>query len=160
MWFGAAFIPVVASQVLRLHQHDAGGWLFWDYAGRLAGLAVLLLWLRVSHSAVRNCECRGYKSRCGSLASSSPITTSTGLGRPAAICFHQQFLEAIRCPRAGCIDSTLCSGLASTPTPRKSFFDDALGTCSSLTSAMECLWYCSRRCCSALIIGGRVPEIS
>jgi uncharacterized protein len=32
---------MVASQVLRLHQHDPGGWLFWDYAGRLAGLAVL-----------------------------------------------------------------------------------------------------------------------
>ena len=41
IWFVAAFIPMVASQVLRLHQHDAGGWLFWDYTGRLAGLAVL-----------------------------------------------------------------------------------------------------------------------
>jgi hypothetical protein len=37
----AAFIPMVASQVLRLLQHDPGGWLFWDYAGRLGGLAVL-----------------------------------------------------------------------------------------------------------------------
>ena len=41
IWFVAAFIPMVASQVLRLHQHDPGGWLFWDYAGRLGGLAVL-----------------------------------------------------------------------------------------------------------------------
>jgi uncharacterized protein len=41
IWFVAAFIPMVASQVLRLHHHDPGGWLFWDYSGRLAGLAVL-----------------------------------------------------------------------------------------------------------------------
>ena len=41
IWFVAAFIPMVASQVLRLHQHDPGGWLFWDYAGRLGALAVL-----------------------------------------------------------------------------------------------------------------------
>ena len=41
IWFVAAFIPMVVSQVLRLHQHNPGGWLFWDYAGRLAGLAVL-----------------------------------------------------------------------------------------------------------------------
>jgi hypothetical protein len=41
IWFVTAFIPMVASQVLRLRQLDPGGWLFWDYAGRLAGLAVL-----------------------------------------------------------------------------------------------------------------------
>jgi uncharacterized protein len=41
IWFVAAFIPMVVSQALRLHQHNPGGWLFWDYAGRLAGLAVL-----------------------------------------------------------------------------------------------------------------------
>ncbi len=37
---------LVASQVLRLHQHDAGGWLFWDYAGRLGELAVLAVMAR------------------------------------------------------------------------------------------------------------------
>jgi uncharacterized protein len=41
IWFVAALVPMVASQVLRLHQHDPGGWIFWDYVGRLAGLAVL-----------------------------------------------------------------------------------------------------------------------
>ena len=41
IWFIAAVVPMLGSQVLRLHQHEAGGWLFWDYAGRLAGLAVL-----------------------------------------------------------------------------------------------------------------------
>ena len=41
IWFVAVLIPMVASQVLRLRQHDPGGWLLWDYAGRLAGLAVL-----------------------------------------------------------------------------------------------------------------------
>ena len=41
IWFVAAFIPMVASQVLRLRHLDAGGWLFWDYAGRLGGVAVL-----------------------------------------------------------------------------------------------------------------------
>ena len=43
---------------------------------------------------------------------------------------------------------------------RKSFFDDVLGTCSSLTSATDCFWCWSRRCCSALIIGGRASEMS
>lgn len=33
---------MIASQVLRLHQHDAGAWIFWDYAGRLCGLGVLV----------------------------------------------------------------------------------------------------------------------
>jgi membrane protease YdiL (CAAX protease family) len=32
---------MVASQILRLHHHDAASWIFWDYAGRLCGLAVL-----------------------------------------------------------------------------------------------------------------------
>jgi hypothetical protein len=33
---------MVASQILRLHhQHDAGAWIFWDYAGRLGELAIL-----------------------------------------------------------------------------------------------------------------------
>jgi hypothetical protein len=49
-----------------------------------------LLWLGPSHFAVRNCECRGSKSPYGSSVSSSLITISTGLGRPAAICFRQQ----------------------------------------------------------------------
>jgi membrane protease YdiL (CAAX protease family) len=40
-WFVAALVPMVASQMLRLYQHDPSGWIFWDYAGRLSGLAVL-----------------------------------------------------------------------------------------------------------------------
>ena len=40
-WFVAVLVPMVASQVLRLHQHDPGGWIFWDYAGRISGLAIL-----------------------------------------------------------------------------------------------------------------------
>ena len=41
MWFGAALIPMVASQVLRLQQSDPATWIFWDYAGRLSTLAML-----------------------------------------------------------------------------------------------------------------------
>jgi len=33
---------MIASQIVRLHQLDAGSWIFWDYAGRLGGLAVLV----------------------------------------------------------------------------------------------------------------------
>jgi membrane protease YdiL (CAAX protease family) len=40
-WFLAALAPMIASQIIRLHQHDPGAWIFWDYAGRLCGLAVL-----------------------------------------------------------------------------------------------------------------------
>ena len=32
---------MIASQVVRLHQHDAGSWIAWDYAGRLGALAIL-----------------------------------------------------------------------------------------------------------------------
>jgi hypothetical protein len=41
IWFAAALVPMVASQILRLHQHDPGTWIFWDYAGRLGGLSIL-----------------------------------------------------------------------------------------------------------------------
>src|SRR5215469_15460936 len=41
IWFLAALLPMVVSQIIRLHQHDAGSWIFWDYAGRLAALAIL-----------------------------------------------------------------------------------------------------------------------
>lgn len=40
-WFALSLVPLVASQVLRLHQPQALGWLSWDYAGRIAALAVL-----------------------------------------------------------------------------------------------------------------------
>jgi hypothetical protein len=41
IWFVAALIPMVASQIVRLHQHDPAAWVFWDYAGRIAGLSIL-----------------------------------------------------------------------------------------------------------------------
>jgi hypothetical protein len=41
VWFAAALVPMVASQIVRLHQHDPGTWIFWDYAGRFGGLAML-----------------------------------------------------------------------------------------------------------------------
>jgi uncharacterized protein len=40
-WFAVTLVPLVASQVMRLHQHQAAGWLFWDYAGRITALAIL-----------------------------------------------------------------------------------------------------------------------
>jgi membrane protease YdiL (CAAX protease family) len=43
VWFAAALLPMVASQIVRLQQHDAGNWLLWDYAGRLGGLAMLAI---------------------------------------------------------------------------------------------------------------------
>jgi CAAX protease family protein len=39
--FVVALVPLVTSQVMRLHQEQAAGWLLWDYAGRIAALAVL-----------------------------------------------------------------------------------------------------------------------
>jgi uncharacterized protein len=41
IWFAAALVPMVASQIVRLYQHDPGIWIFWDYAGRLGGLSIL-----------------------------------------------------------------------------------------------------------------------
>jgi membrane protease YdiL (CAAX protease family) len=41
LWVGLALLPMIASQVVRLHQHDAGSWIAWDYAGRLGALAIL-----------------------------------------------------------------------------------------------------------------------
>jgi uncharacterized protein len=41
-WFAAALVPMVAAQLLRLQQTDPAAWLFWDYAGRIAALTVLV----------------------------------------------------------------------------------------------------------------------
>lgn len=42
LWFLAALIPMVLSQLVRLQQAAAEGWLICDYAGRLATLLFLL----------------------------------------------------------------------------------------------------------------------
>ncbi len=41
LWFAAAFVPMVGSQLLRLQQGDPGLWAACDYGGRLGALAVL-----------------------------------------------------------------------------------------------------------------------
>jgi uncharacterized protein len=41
IWFVAALVPMVVSQIIRLRQTDPTIWIFWDYAGRLGGLAIL-----------------------------------------------------------------------------------------------------------------------
>jgi uncharacterized protein len=41
LWFVAALVPMVLSQIIRLHQSDPAAWIFWDYAGRLGALSVL-----------------------------------------------------------------------------------------------------------------------
>ena len=41
LWFVAALVPMVLSQIVRLRQSDPATWIFWDYAGRLGALAVL-----------------------------------------------------------------------------------------------------------------------
>lgn len=43
VWFVAALAPMGASQIMRLYQHDPGTWIFWDYAGRFGGLAMLVI---------------------------------------------------------------------------------------------------------------------
>lgn len=43
LWYIAAIFMMVASQVIRLQQIDPAAWIFWDYAGRLCGLAVLAI---------------------------------------------------------------------------------------------------------------------
>lgn len=40
-WFVAALIPMLGSQIVRLHQRDPASWIFWDHAGRFGGLAIL-----------------------------------------------------------------------------------------------------------------------
>jgi uncharacterized protein len=32
---------MIASQIVRLAQHDAAAWIFWDYFGRIGGIAIL-----------------------------------------------------------------------------------------------------------------------
>jgi hypothetical protein len=36
----AVLAPMIVSQVMRLHQHEAFGWIAFDYAGRLGALVV------------------------------------------------------------------------------------------------------------------------
>jgi membrane protease YdiL (CAAX protease family) len=40
-WFCAALAPMIAAQIVRLHQHDAAAWLACDLAGRISTLIVL-----------------------------------------------------------------------------------------------------------------------
>jgi membrane protease YdiL (CAAX protease family) len=42
LWLAAALVPMIASQLVRLHQTDPAAWCFYDYAGRIGALAVLL----------------------------------------------------------------------------------------------------------------------
>src|SRR5438067_1769428 len=42
LWLAAALVPMIASQLVRLHQIDPAAWCFCDYAGRIGALAVLL----------------------------------------------------------------------------------------------------------------------
>lgn len=41
-WFVAVLVTLAASQIIRLHQSDPEFWIFWDYAGRLGALFVLM----------------------------------------------------------------------------------------------------------------------
>jgi CAAX protease family protein len=41
LWFVAALVPMVVSQIVRLEQSDPATWILWDYAGRIGALAVL-----------------------------------------------------------------------------------------------------------------------
>ena len=43
LWFLAALLPLVCSQIIRLFQKDAGAWLIADYCGRVAALTTLAL---------------------------------------------------------------------------------------------------------------------
>jgi membrane protease YdiL (CAAX protease family) len=52
-WTTAAICLDVLSQIIRLQQTDPAAWLFWDYAGRLAVLAVLAADPAVRRAAYR-----------------------------------------------------------------------------------------------------------
>jgi CAAX protease family protein len=58
LWFALALAPMIASQIIRLQQADAATWIFWDYAGRLGGLAVLAIVPAARAVAFRRAPCR------------------------------------------------------------------------------------------------------
>jgi len=41
LWFVVVFVPMVLSQIIRLHQTSAVSWLICDYAGRIGALLLL-----------------------------------------------------------------------------------------------------------------------
>jgi membrane protease YdiL (CAAX protease family) len=58
-WYGvAALAAMIASQIVRLHQSDAGSWIFWDYAGRLTALAMLAALPAARAIAFRSDKCQ------------------------------------------------------------------------------------------------------
>lgn len=57
-WFALALFPLVGSQFMRLHQHGAASWLAWDYAGRIAALAILAAIPAARSVAFRREQCR------------------------------------------------------------------------------------------------------
>ena len=58
VWLVAALLPMVASQIVRLHQYDPGPWVFWDYAGRLTALATLAALPAARAIAFRSDKCQ------------------------------------------------------------------------------------------------------
>jgi uncharacterized protein len=57
-WFGVVLTAMVTSQIVRLHQPDAGTWIFWDYAGRLTALAMLAALPAARAVAFRSDKCQ------------------------------------------------------------------------------------------------------
>ena len=51
-------VPLIASQLMRLHQHNAASWIAWDYAGRIAALALLCLNPSVRAAAFAGDKCQ------------------------------------------------------------------------------------------------------
>lgn len=41
LWFAAALVPMIVSQIVRLHQAGPVAWLLWDYGGRIGALSLL-----------------------------------------------------------------------------------------------------------------------
>lgn len=81
-WFVMALVALVASQVMRLHQHQAPSWLLWDYAGRITALAVL-----AGSPSARNAAFRASKRRISLFETVLWI---------AGICLLDRFVELSR----------------------------------------------------------------
>src|SRR5260221_3506220 len=98
LWFVAALVPMVVSQIVRLEQSDPATWIAWDYAGRIGALAVLGAIPSARTLAFSGSD---FASRIGkppvglSASSSLTIMYVAGYGAPLIRCYRQRYSGAI-----------------------------------------------------------------
>jgi uncharacterized protein len=160
-WFGAAPLAImVASQIVRLHQTNAGSWIFWDYAGRLTALAMLAALPAARAIAFRSDKCQmslwqipvWIVGICSAERLSQPVNHLVNEVFPMTV------LGAYPRPSGWLYFIDLVFGLALVAVSEEISFGDAHDTYCNPAWVMASPPLQPLHSCSAAIIGGLVLE--